>query len=196
LKSGGDRTFCAGASFDELKSISNPTEGELFFSGFANVLNSIRTSKKLIIGRIQGKAVGGGVGIASAVDYCFATKYASIKLSELGIGIGPFVIGPAVERKIGLSNFAHLSLDFDKFFDAQWAKEKGLYQEVFESATEMDERVSEFCQKLAKTNPEARTAMKTTFWEGTHNWPTIMKSRAAISGTLVLSDFTKNALNK
>jgi methylglutaconyl-CoA hydratase len=194
LRSGGDRTFCAGASFEELKSISNPEEGEAFFLGFANVLNAIRTNRKLVIGRVQGKAVGGGVGIASAVDYCFATKYASIKLSELGIGIGPFVIGPAVERKIGLSAFAQLSLDFTKFFTPDWAERKGIYQEVYESTEEMDRAVSTFCQNLATTNPEARRKIKSMFWEGSEFWPSIMKQRAQTSGTLVLSDFTKASL--
>ena len=111
LQSGGDRTFCAGASFDELIAIDNPANGKAFFMGFANVINACRKCPKFIIGRVQGKAVGGGVGVASAVDYCLATKFAAIKLSELAIGIGPFVVGPAVERKLGLAVMAQLAID-------------------------------------------------------------------------------------
>lgn len=196
LKSGGNRTFCAGASFDELKSISNPNEGENFFLGFANVLNAIRTCQKLVIGRVQGKAVGGGVGIASAVDYCFASKYASIKLSELGIGIGPFVIGPAVQRKIGLSGFSHLALNYSAFFSPDWAVKKGLYQEIYNTTEEMDQAIADFCQDLTRTNPEARLKMKNMFWEGTSSWPSIMKEKAQISGTLVLSEFAQTYLSE
>ncbi|NNF34709.1 MAG: enoyl-CoA hydratase/isomerase family protein, partial [Saprospiraceae bacterium] len=125
LKSGGDRTFCAGASFNELASIKNEAEGKHFFMGFANVINAIRACGKIVVGRIQGKAVGGGVGIAAACDYAIATKYASVKLSELAVGIGPFVIGPAVERKIGLSAFSQMALNATEWQTAQWAKSKG-----------------------------------------------------------------------
>lgn len=103
LKSKGEKGFCAGASFDELISIKDRSTGKQFFSGFANVINACRKCPKFVVGRVQGKAVGGGVGLASAVDYCFATTAASVKLSELAVGIGPFVVGPAVERKIGVS---------------------------------------------------------------------------------------------
>jgi methylglutaconyl-CoA hydratase len=127
LQSGGDRTFCAGASFKELVNISDEDSGKSFFSGFANVINAMRSCPKLIIGRIQGKTVGGGVGIIAASDYCLATKYAEIKLSELNIGIGPFVVGPVIERKIGLSSLSQISLNPSKFFTASWAKNNGLY---------------------------------------------------------------------
>ena len=138
LKSAGDRTFCAGASFDELIEIENIKYGINFFSGFANVINACRKCTKIIIGRVQGKAVGGGVGIASAVDYCFATQHASVKLSELALGIGPFVVGPAVERKIGLSAMSSLAINADKWFDADWALQKGLYSEIFLDNAQMD----------------------------------------------------------
>ncbi|WP_235296403.1 enoyl-CoA hydratase/isomerase family protein [Portibacter marinus] len=194
LKSGGDRTFCAGASFDELLGITDASEGKMFFSGFANVINAMRKCQKLFIGRVQGKAVGGGVGIASAVDYCFATKFASVKLSELGIGIGPFVIGPAVQRKIGLSAFTELTLTFTRFFDYEWCSEKGLYHQVFNDAREMDVAILKFAKELARTNPEARKACKRIFWEGTDHWDQLLEYRAAESGRLVLSDFTKKTL--
>ena len=194
LKSGGDRTFCAGASFDELINIQNEEEGKIFFSGFANVINAIRKSSKIVIGRVQGKAVGGGVGIASAVDFCFATKYASVKLSELGIGIGPFVIGPAVQRKLGLSAFAELALNYTKFFDYEWATEKGLYENVYNDVQEMDVELLKFAHDLVKTNPGARKGMKKMFWHGTDHWDQLLDTRAAESGRLVLSEFTKKTL--
>ena len=150
LKSGGDRAFCAGASFDELIAIKNEKSGKDFFSGFANVINAARKCPKFILGRIQGKAVGGGVGMASATDYCFATKYASVKLSELAIGIGPFVVGPAVERKIGNSAFSSMTINATKWFDAQWAREKGLYSDVFDSTEEMDKEILTLASTLSK----------------------------------------------
>jgi methylglutaconyl-CoA hydratase len=195
LKSAGERAFCAGASFDELISIKDFETGKIFFSGFANVINACRKCPKLIIGRIQGKAVGGGVGVASAVDYCFATKFASVKLSELAVGIGPFVVGPAVQRKIGMSAMSQLAIDATEWQTAQWAKDKGLYAEIFDSVDDMDNAVDTLANKLANSNPEAMQLLKKIFWEGTENWDTLLKERAAMSGKLVLSDFTVNAIN-
>ena len=196
LKSGGDRTFCAGASFDELISIQDFPTGKKFFMGFANVINACRKCPKLIIGRVQGKAVGGGVGVASAVDDCLATKYAAIKLSELNVGIGPFVVGPAVERKIGISAMSQITIDANTFQSAEWAKAKGLYADVFEDATSLDAEVLKLAKWLVATNPEARAGIKAITWEGCENWDTLLAERAAKSGELVLSDFTKKALAK
>lgn len=196
LKSAGERAFCAGASFDELISIKDLETGKVFFSGFANVINACRKCPKFIIGRVQGKAVGGGVGVASAVDYCFATKFADVKLSELAIGIGPFVVGPAVERKLGTSGMTQLAINATEWRSAQWAKEHGLYAEIFDDALEMDERIDELANKLAASNPEAMRLLKQTFWKGTEDWDQLLAERAAMSGELVLSDFTINAINK
>ncbi len=196
LKSEGDGAFCAGASFDELVSISNHEEGTKFFLGFANVINAMRRCTKPIIGRIQGKTVGGGVGLAAACDYCLATEAASIKLSELTIGIGPFVIEPAVSRKIGLAAFESLAWDASQWKDAYWSKEKGLFKRVFSTIEELDKEVLLFAEKLASYNPKALQQMKKTTWQGTDHWGELLKERAAISGELVLSEFTKEALAK
>lgn len=196
LKSGGDKTFCSGASFDELIEIKNEKEGLIFFSGFANVINAMRKCPKFIIGRIQGRCVGGGVGLASAVDYAIATNRAEIKLSELAIGIGPFVVGPAVERKIGCGPFNALAIDAASWRSTDWAKRKGLFAEVHESTENMDEAVYRLANTLAHSNPEAMAALKKTFWKGTDHWDELLKERAAISGKLVLSEFTRNAINK
>ena len=196
LKSGGDRAFCAGASFDELIAIKNEKSGKDFFSGFANVINAARKCPKFILGRIQGKAVGGGVGMASATDYCFATKYASVKLSELAIGIGPFVVGPAVERKIGNSAFSSMTINATKWFDAQWAREKGLYSDVFNSTEEMDKEIQTLASTLSNSNPQAMKELKEIMWKGTEKWDELLMKRAENSGKLVLSDFTRNAIQK
>lgn len=196
LKSEGDRAFCAGASFDELVAISNLEEGEKFFSGFANVINAMRTCGKLIVGRVQGKTVGGGVGLASACDYVFATENAAIKLSELTIGIGPFVIEPAVKRKMGLAAVSELTLDATSWKNAYWAKEKGLYAKVYETINELDDEIEIFTSKLASYNPIALSEMKRVLWEDTDNWDSLLIERAKVSGELVLSEFTKNALAK
>lgn len=194
LRSAGNRAFCGGASFDELISIKDLDQGKTFFSGFANVINAMRKCPKLIIGRVQGKAVGGGVGLASSVDYCFATKFSSVKLSELAVGIGPFVVGPAVERKAGLSGMSAMATNATKFFDAEWAREKGIYTEVFDSEEEMDLAITALAVKLAKSNPEAMKELKTVYWQGTEHWDDLLTERAAISGRLVLSEFTRNAI--
>jgi len=196
LKSGGDRTFCAGASFDELIAINDFPTGKQFFLGFANVINACRKCPKLIIGSVQGKAVGGGVGVASAVDYCMATKFASIKLSELNVGIGPFVVGPVVERKVGLSAFTQLTINANAFYSPEWAKEKGLYAEVFEDADAMKEGVMRMADYLLSTNPEAQSMLKKAFWENCTHWDELLDKRAEMSGQLVLSEFTKAALAK
>ncbi|MFD0863243.1 enoyl-CoA hydratase/isomerase family protein [Sungkyunkwania multivorans] len=196
LKSEGDRAFCAGASFDELVAITNLEEGKAFFSGFANVINAMRRCSKLIIGRIQGKAVGGGVGLASACDYVLATDAAAIKLSEFTIGIGPFVIAPAVERKIGKAALAELTLAASEWKNAYWAKEKGLYAKVLESQKDLDREVEMLSEKLASYNPDALAEMKRVLWEGTDHWDKLLIERAETSGKLVLSDFTKKALEK
>lgn len=196
LRSAGEKAFCAGASFDELVAISNDAEGKTFFSGFANVINAMRKCPKLIIGRIHGKAVGGGVGLASSVDYAFATDEASVKLSELAVGIGPFVVGPAVERKTGLSCFSQLAIDATEWRSAEWAKANGIYAEVFGSVSEMDEAIDKFAARLAASSPDAMAELKGIFWQGTEHWDTLLMERAAISGRLVLSDFTRNAINK
>ncbi|MFB9056147.1 enoyl-CoA hydratase/isomerase family protein [Mariniflexile ostreae] len=196
LKSGGNRTFCAGASFDEMLSIEDAGTGTVFFSGFANVINAMRTCPKLIIARVQGKIVGGGMGLAAAADYCLATQYAAIKLSEFSIGIGPFVIEPAVSRKMGLSATSQMTLNAEAFFSPQWAKEKGLYAEVYETTEAMDDAVKILAGKLSGYNPEALKEMKTVFWQNTDHWETLLLERAEISGALVLSAFTKATLKR
>ena len=196
LKSEGEKAFCAGASFDELVAIDNLEDGEKFFSGFANVINAMRTCSKLIIGAVQGKTVGGGVGLAAACDYVLATEAASIKLSELTIGIGPFVIAPAVERKIGIAGFSELSIAATDWKNAYWAKEKGLFATVFETQDELKKETQKLAEKLASYNPVALVEMKKIVWKGTENWNTLLIERAEISGKLVLSEFTKSALSK
>ncbi|CAL2107763.1 Methylglutaconyl-CoA hydratase [Tenacibaculum sp. 190524A02b] len=196
LKSEGERAFCAGASFDELVAINNLENGKYFFSGFANVINAMRKCSKLIVGRVQGKTVGGGVGLAAACDYVLATEHAAIKLSEFTIGIGPFVIAPAVKRKIGVSGLAELTLDATSWKNAYWAKEKGLYARVFENIEDLDKELVIFTEKLASYNPEALLEMKQALWVGTEHWDTLLIERAETSGKLVLSDFTKKALEK
>ena len=195
LKSAGDRAFCAGASFEELVAIKDLEEGRIFFSGFAKVINACRTSQKIIVARIQGKAVGGGVGIAASADYAFATKHSAVKLSELAIGIGPFVVGPAVQRKIGLSAMSELAIDATQWRSAEWAQNKGLYSSVSESTEIMDEKINELIQKLANSNPDAMRELKEIFWAGTEDWDELLARRAEISGRLVLSEFTRNAIH-
>ncbi|MGE0568129.1 MAG: enoyl-CoA hydratase/isomerase family protein [Bacteroidia bacterium] len=195
LQSEGEKAFCAGASFDELVAINDTETGLIFFTGFASVINAMRKAPKFVIVRVQGKAVGGGVGIASAADYAFALNGASIKLSELAVGIGPFVVGPAVERKVGKSAFCQLTINATEWQTAQWAKEKGLYAETFDNADQMDEAISSLAEKLSKSSPEAMAMLKKVMWEGTENWDSLLVERAGMSGKLVLSDFTKNFIN-
>jgi methylglutaconyl-CoA hydratase len=195
LKSDGERAFCAGASFDELISIEDLETGHEFFSGFARVINACRTCPKFIIGRVQGKAVGGGVGIASSVDYCFATTRAEVKLSELAVGIGPFVVGPAVERKIGLAAMSELAINATEWRSAEWAKEKGLYTDIFSDVEAMDTEIDRLITQLLKSNPEAMSELKQVFWQGTAHWDQLLMERASISGRLVLSEFTRNAIS-
>jgi methylglutaconyl-CoA hydratase len=196
LRSAGDRTFCAGASFDELVSIKTQEQGVAFFSGFAQVINAMRKCPQFIIARIQGKCVGGGVGIAAAADYAIAVEGAEVKLSELAVGIGPFVVGPAVERKIGAAAFSHLAIDATMWRSADWAKRKGLFSELHATIEDMDESIRRLTHNLSHSSPEAMHEMKKIFWKGTDHWDQLLFERAAISGRLVLSTFTKNAIEK
>ena len=196
LQSEGKKTFCAGASFDELLMINTPEDGKQFFSGFANLINAMRKCPKLIIGRVQGKAVGGGLGIIAATDYCFATENADVKLSEFSIGIGPFVIAPAVERKIGVSALSELTIDATNWKTAYWAKDKGLFARVFEKPRDMDEAIDILTKNLASYNLDAMMEMKKILWRDTDHWGDLLTQNAEISGRLVLSEFTKHALKK
>lgn len=196
LKSKGSKAFCGGASFDELLTLDSLEKGKKFFSGFAKVINAMRKCPKFIIGRVQGKAVGGGVGLASAVDYTLAMDTASVKLSELAVGIGPFVVGPPVERKIGTAAFSALTINATEWRDAEWAKEKGLYAEIYSTEEELDNAVDALAEKLSNSNPEAMRMLKEIFWKGTEHWDTLLTERAEMSGKLVLSDFTVKAINK
>ncbi|HEV7232502.1 MAG TPA: enoyl-CoA hydratase/isomerase family protein [Bacteroidia bacterium] len=196
LKSEGDKTFCAGASFDELMSIGNLEAGKHFFSGFAAVINAIRKAPKFVIVRVQGKAVGGGVGIACAGDYTLATDLAAVKLSELAVGIGPFVVGPAVERKTGNSAFTHMTINATEWQSASWAREKGMYMETHPDVASLDSAVQGLATRLAQSSPEAMRMLKKVLWEGTEHWDTLLTERAEMSGKLVLTEFSKNAINK
>ena len=196
LQSEGEKAFCAGASFDELISINDLETGKTFFSGFAMVINAIRKAPKFVIARVQGKAVGGGVGIACAADYALAVDTASVKLSELAVGIGPFVVGPAVERKLGVAAFSALAINATEWQPAEWAKEKGMYTSVFTSVAELDKEINRLSETLAASNPEAMKALKKIIWTGTDNWDQLLLERAEISGKLVLSNFTKKAIEK
>lgn len=196
LRSAGEKAFCAGASFDELLAIGTAEQGLHFFSGFAHLINAMRKCPKFIIVRIQGKCVGGGVGLAAAADYAIAVEGADVKLSELALGIGPFVVGPAVERKIGLANYSSLSIDAAQWRDAEWARRRGLYSELHGRVTEMDESIHRLATSLAHSNPEGMALLKSTFWKGTEHWDQLLLERAAISGRLILSSFTRTALEK
>lgn len=192
LRSGGEKVFCSGASFDELIAIENEAQGLRFFSGFAEVINAMRTVPQFIIARIHGKCVGGGVGVAAAADYAIAVQGADVKLSELAVGIGPFVVGPAVERKLGVSAFSQLAIDASMWRPAEWAKQKGLFAELHETAEGMDDSINRLATTLAKSHPAAMQEMKQVFWKGTEDWDTLLLERAAISGRLILSEFSKN----
>lgn len=196
LRSGGEKAFCAGASFDELMAITTEADGKKFFSGFAHVINAMRKCHKLVIGRVQGKAVGGGVGLIAATDYAIATEDSAVKLSELAVGIGPFVVGPAVERKVGVSCFSQLAIDATEWRSAEWAKRHGLYSELHKTVQEVDDSVARLANKLTHSSPAAMAQLKKVFWHGTEHWDHLLSERAAISGRLVLSDFTRNAINK
>lgn len=196
LRSGGEKAFCAGASFDELGHIESEKKGAEFFSGFANVINAMRRCPKLIIGRIHGKCVGGGVGLAAAVDYAIAHEDAEIRLSELALGMGPFVVGPAIERKIGTAAFSYLAIDATMWRNADWAKRKGLFAEMHATIEGMDESVARLANQLAHSSPQAMTELKKTFWKGTEHWDDLLWQRAEISGRLVVNKYTKEAIEK
>lgn len=195
LASVGSGAFCAGASFDELRAIRSADEGTEFFSGFARVILAMRRCPKVIIGRIQGKTVGGGVGLVAATDYSFALPTASLRLSELAVGLGPFVVGPVIERKIGRAAFAALALDAD-WRDAEWGERHGLYTRVMDTEAAMDSVLPAFAHRLVGMNPEAIAQLKRVLWEGTNHWDTLLYDRAAISGKLAMSDYTARALSQ
>jgi methylglutaconyl-CoA hydratase len=196
LRSEGEKAFCAGASFDELVSIDSKEKGLEFFSGFALVINAIRKAPVFVIGRIHSHTVGGGVGLACAVDIAYAHESASVRLSELAIGIGPFVVGPAVERKVGAGTFGVLSTTPAQRRSSAWCEQRGLYAEVFPTLEALDARIDAHANELAAYSPEAMADLKKVMWRGTEDWETLLAERAAISGRLVLSEFTRNAIAK
>lgn len=194
LRSAGTTAFCAGASLTELSSITDHERGTEFFSGFAHIINAIRKVPKFVIARIHGRCIGGGVGIAAAADYAIACEGADIKLSELSIGIGPFVVGPAVERKLGTSAFSHLAIDSTMWRNADWAKRKGLYAELHATVENMDESIARLSNVLSHSSPAAMAELKKVLWKGTENWDQYLAERASISGRLILTDHARKAL--
>jgi methylglutaconyl-CoA hydratase len=196
LQSAGEKVFCSGASFEELAAITTEAEGLKFFSGFANVINAMRKCPKFIIGRIQGKCVGGGVGIVAACDYAIALEGADVKLSELSLGIGPFVVGPVIEKRAGMAAFTQLSIDAASWRSCDWAKRKGLYAEVHPNTESMEESIERLSSSLLRSSPQAMAELKKVFWKGTENWDELLKERAAISGRLVLSKFAKDYIQQ
>ena len=195
LRSEGEGAFCAGASFDEFRAIESAEQGRRFFSGFARVVLAMIRAPKFVVTRVQGKTAGGGIGIIAASDYCLAAEAASLRLSELAVGIGPFVVGPVIERKVGLAAFSALAVDAD-WRTSSWARERGLYAELLPDIAELDTRVDQLAARLAGYNPEAMRRMKEIFWQGTETWDTLLAERAGISGELVLSDFTRKAITR
>ena len=195
LRSDGGGPFCAGASFDELVSIENPGDGEVFFSGFASVILAMIRAPKFVLVRVHGKTAGGGIGIAAAGDYTFAVRSASAKLSELAVGIGPFVVGPVIARRVGMGPFMAMSVDAD-WRDASWCESHGLYARVCDDESAMDAAIATLARTLASSNPEAMRLMKSVAWHGTEEWPSLLAERARMSGTLVLSEFTRAAIAK
>lgn len=193
LRSDGSGPFCAGASFDELTSISNPEDGTRFFSGFATLILAMRACTKPVVTRVHGKVAGGGVGIVAASDYVLATSGAALRLSELAVGIGPFVVGPVIERRIGTGAFAAMALDA-AWRDAVWGERVGLYAAVCDGVTELDARIEAVAASLASANPEATRLLKQVFWQGTDEWEVLLAERAAMSGRLVLSAHTREAI--
>ena len=193
LRSGETGPFCAGASFEELKGIRDAAGGKEFFMGFARVILAMTRCPKIIVARVHGKTVGGGVGLVAASDYTMAVETASIRLSELAIGIGPFVVGPVIERKIGLGGFGAMAIDAD-WRSARWAEEFGLYSKVFDSVNALDSGLESFSRKLARSNPQALAQLKAIFWQGTGDWERLLEARAEMSGSLVTSEFTRNAI--
>ena len=194
LRSDGTGPFCAGASFDELRAIRDVASGKEFFMGFARLILAMRRCPKFVLARVHGKTVGGGVGVVAASDYAIATSNAAVKLSELAVGIGPFVVGPVIERKIGPAAFQALAIDATEWRDAEWAGRVGLYAQVVPDVTGLDAALNALATKLAASNPEAMAKMKAVFFRDTDDWDTLLAERAEMSGTLVLSDFTRNAL--
>ena len=195
LKSEGERAFCAGASFDELLEIEELEKSKKFFGGFAKVLNAMRSCGKLVIVRVQGKTTGGGVGIACAADYCFATKDSAMALTELNLGIGPFVIGPYVERKMGKSAYAAMSIDAD-FRSADWCANHDVYHSVSETIAEMDAELGQFLEKLATRSSDALDLIKKVSWNGTENFELLMPSRIQMSASLILKDSAKKNIEQ
>lgn len=196
IQSEGDRAFCAGASFDELLEVATPEQSASFFSGFARLINTMRTCPRPIIGRVHGKAVGGGVGLIAACDYVLASEAASIRLSELSIGIAPLVIAPAVERKAGAAGLASMALAPTEWKSAYWAQENGLFSKVFESRSELDNEAEFYASQLASYSREALSLMKRALWEGTDHWDRLLPERAAMTGKLALSQTTQDTLRK
>lgn len=193
LRSEGEGTFCAGANLDELLSIKEEETGKDFFMGFANVILAMRRCPKPIIVAVQGKAIGGGVGIAAAADYCLGCRASQVKLSELAIAIGPFVILPALIRKMGVAAAGQLSLDTE-WHTAAWGRDNGLFQRVYAGPEELFREARILAERVGKFNPNASARLKQSLWEDTDHWPALLAERAATTGRLVMSGEAKTAL--
>ncbi len=196
IQSFGDRAFCGGASLAEMKTLQTLEEATAFFMGIADLINTLRSLSKFVIGRVHGKVVGGGVGLVAACDYVLANRTAQIKLSELSIGIGPYVIEPVVSRKIGGTAFAQLSLDAHQWKSATWAEDKGLYNALFETQVELDLAVKTNAERFASYPEKAVKTLRKLHWKETEHWDKLLPKNAAITGELALQEATQNILKK
>ncbi len=194
LRSEGEGAFCAGASFQELQAITTAEQGTAFFMGFARLILAMVRCPKFVIARVQGKAVGGGVGVIASSDYALAHAGAAVKLSELAVGIGPFVVGPVIERKIGPAAFGALAVHATGWRDAGWARDRGLFADTHDSVEALDTAVDSLARELAGSSPEAMARLKRVLWQGTDHWEALLPERAAMSGALVLTDFARRAI--
>lgn len=196
LQSRGDGAFCGGANLDELRAIRDFESGKAYFMRIAELLTAMRDTPGCIIAKVQGPAVGGGVGLIAASDFVCAGQDAPVRLSEVSLGIGPFVIGPAVIRKIGLSAFSTLSLDAGTWYDAHWARSFGLYNRVVESHVELDRVAEQLAGDLAASGPSAVTTLKRELWRGENDWPARLEESAEQSAKLLMTEHTQRLLHR
>lgn len=158
---GTGKNFCAGADLNWMSRMVSYTREENVrdSSLLAKMYALINECPLPVIGRIQGAAIGGGVGLVSVCDVAISTAKTQFGLSEVKLGILPAVISPYVIAKIGESHARALFLTGERF-DAERALRIGLVHRVVETAEDLDNAVYETITQLKTSGPEAVNACK------------------------------------
>lgn len=158
--SGAGETFCAGGDLKWMESNITKTRAQRVeeTGELANMLAALNGLSKPLIGRIQGPAYGGGVGMISVCDISIGVDTAAFGLTEVKLGLTPATISPYVVKRIGVTH-ARRNFFNSRIFKADEAKNINLLTDVV-SANELDKAIEKEVNMILKCAPGAIASTK------------------------------------